>query len=118
MIYEKELLNLVPLYGDLPESISGTTSVSSPKTNAMHDALTLIEDGSKPLLELPWRKARRIFLDRLEREYLRRLLESTKGHIGQTAKMADIQPRSIFDKMKNTVCVRRISEYKWLTDGF
>jgi len=85
---------------DLPESISGTTSVSFSKTHAVHDELTLTAHGSKPLLGLPWRKARRIFLDRLEREYLRRLLESTKGHIGQTAKMAGMQPRSLFDKMK------------------
>jgi len=85
---------------DLPESISGTISAPSPQIRTMHDVLTLTADGSKPLLELPWRKTRRIFLNRLEREYLRRLLESTRGHIGQTAKMAGMQPRSLFDKMK------------------
>ncbi len=85
---------------DLPESISGTTSAHSLKIHTMHDVLTHTANGSKPLLKLPWRKARRIFLDRLEREYLSRLLESTNGHIGQTAKIADMRPRSLFDKMK------------------
>jgi two-component system response regulator AtoC len=91
---------------DLPESISGTTSTSAlrkesrgQQSHATSD-LTLMAGGSKSLLDLPWRKARRIFLNRLEREYLRRLLESTKGHIGQTAKLANMQPRSLFDKMK------------------
>jgi DNA-binding NtrC family response regulator len=85
---------------DLPESISSTASTSGQHLHTASDLLTFTTDGSKPVLELPWRKARRIFLDRLEREYLRRLLESTKGHIGQTAKVANMQPRSLFDKMK------------------
>lgn len=85
---------------DLPESISGTISASSQKSHVMPDTFRFSEDGTKSLLELPWRKMRRIFLDRLEREYLGRLLESTKGHIGRTAKMAGMRPRSLFDKMK------------------
>jgi len=85
---------------DLPESISGITSACSRKSHAVPDVLRLTEDGAKSILELSWRKTRRLFLDRLEREYLRRLLTSTKGHIGQTAKRAGMQPRSLFDKMK------------------
>jgi two-component system response regulator AtoC len=85
---------------DLPESIGGTASTSASQSHATSDVLTLPTDGTKSLVEMPWRNARRIFLNRLEREYLRQLLESTKGHIGQTAKLAGMQPRSLFDKMK------------------
>jgi DNA-binding NtrC family response regulator len=85
---------------DLPESIGGTTSTSVQQPHTASDLLTLSADGTKSLVEMPWRNARRIFLARLEREYLRQLLESTKGHIGQTAKLAGMQPRSLFDKMK------------------
>ena len=85
---------------DLPESIGGTVSASVQQPHATSDLLTLPADVNKTLVEMPWRNARRIFLNRLEREYLRQLLESTKGHIGRTAKLAGMQPRSLFDKMK------------------
>jgi two-component system response regulator AtoC len=85
---------------DLPESIRGTASASIHEQHSVSDVLKLGIDSSKSLIEQPWRTARRTFLNHLEREYFKRLLESAKGHIGQTAKRANIQPRSLFDKMR------------------
>lgn len=85
---------------DLPESISNTASKSAHESHDIPDVLTLTADDLKSLPEMPWRKVRSLFLNRLEREYIRRLLESTQGNIGRTAKLADMQPRSLFDKMK------------------
>ena len=85
---------------DLPESISGTASTFARESHSMLDMLTQGTEDSMSFLEQPWRTVRRKFLDRLEREYLKQLLESTKGHIGRTAKRADMRPRSLFDKMK------------------
>jgi two-component system response regulator AtoC len=85
---------------DLPESIRGVASAPAYQSPATGDILALMTEDSKSLLKLPWRTARKVFLDRLEREYLWQLLKETKGHIGQTAKLANIRPRSLFDKMQ------------------
>jgi two-component system response regulator AtoC len=85
---------------DLPESISGAATAPSQQLHAESAVPPLTADGSKSLADQPWRTVRREYLDRLEREYLRQLLDYTGGHIGQTAKRAQMQPRSLFDKMK------------------
>ncbi|MBN2316440.1 MAG: sigma-54-dependent Fis family transcriptional regulator [Sedimentisphaerales bacterium] len=85
---------------DLPESISGTMSPTPRPSHSMLDVLAPMTEDSEFLRKHPWRTVRRTFLDRLEREYLRQLLESTNGHIGRTAKLADMRSRSLFDKMK------------------
>jgi two-component system response regulator AtoC len=85
---------------DLPDSIRGTASAPAKEQQSISDMLKLPTDSSKFLLEQPWPTARRMFLNHLEREYFKHLLESTKGHIGQTAKRANIRPRSLFDKMR------------------
>ena len=51
-------------------------------------------------LQQPLREARQKLLAEFERAYLAGLLESTGGKIGETAKRAGIQPRSLFEKMK------------------
>jgi two-component system response regulator AtoC len=85
---------------DLPQSMSGETPAPTQRIHAESGVPALTADGSKSLAEQPWRTVRREFLDRLKQKYLRQLLESTKGHIGQTAKRSEMQPRSLFDKMK------------------
>ncbi|MCB9555911.1 MAG: sigma-54-dependent Fis family transcriptional regulator [Deltaproteobacteria bacterium] len=51
-------------------------------------------------LKRPWRDVRREVLERAEKAYLEALLKETRGHIGQTAHRAGMQPRSLFDKLK------------------
>lgn len=45
-------------------------------------------------------EARQEVVHAFEREYLRRLLTATGGRIGETARRAGIQPRSLYEKMK------------------
>lgn len=84
---------------DLPESIANAGGVS---LHAFSDSpvTALLPADDETLLEQPWRKVRRAVVERVEREYLQRLLQSNRGHIGLTAKRAGMQPRSLFDKMK------------------
>ena len=83
---------------DLPEMLAKHISPDPLKT--VGPAVLPMQDGWDALLKQPWRQVRRTILDRMEREYLDRLLKSTGGHIGRTAKRAGMQPRSLFDKMK------------------
>lgn len=46
------------------------------------------------------RQARDSTLTAMERVFLQRLLEVTKGRVGRTAALAGIRPRSLYDKMK------------------
>lgn len=84
---------------DLPVSISGENITIggemlllpiSHKMESFPDAW-----AGKPLHEI-----RREVLDTFERNYLAGLLRLTKGRVGETAKRAGIQPRSLFDKMR------------------
>ena len=85
---------------DLPESISGlmpTTDPEFPTPEAVEDErLSVPQDW----LKQPLRDARQKLLTEFERAYLAGLLEATGGRIGETAKRAGIQPRSLFEKMK------------------
>ncbi len=81
---------------DLPESISGRPIAS--KASLLLDQAFNGQDYPS-LGERPWREVRLAVLDRLEREYLVRLLRVTHGHINEVARRAGIGPRSLFDKM-------------------
>ena len=52
-------------------------------------------------LKRPLGEARQEVLEQFERAYLAGLLEETGGRVGETARRAGIQPRSLFDKMKH-----------------
>jgi len=52
-------------------------------------------------LRRPWREVRKALLDRVERAYLAGLLERTDGRIGETARLAGMRPRSLFDKLRH-----------------
>jgi transcriptional regulator with GAF, ATPase, and Fis domain len=58
------------------------------------------EELPRTLLARPWREVRRDALARLERAYLGGLLEETKGRIGETARRAGMEPRSLYEKMR------------------
>jgi DNA-binding NtrC family response regulator len=51
-------------------------------------------------LRRPWRDVRREVLARVERAYLAGLLEATQGRVGETARRAGMEPRSLHAKMK------------------
>ena len=52
-------------------------------------------------LEKPLAEARREVLETFERAYLSGLLKATGGRVGETARRAGIEPRSLYDKMKH-----------------
>jgi len=79
---------------DLPESITGPKEVSLQE---------LSQDPSifpDEWLQKPLKDARRDILEQFERSYLTSLLTSTNGRVGEAAKKAGIDTRSLYDKMK------------------
>jgi DNA-binding NtrC family response regulator len=52
------------------------------------------------LLGKPIRSARREVIDAFERAYLNAQLRTTRGRIGETAGLAGIKERSLFDLMR------------------
>ena len=84
---------------DLPANISG---LAAPDTELPTPQVMDEENLQVPRewLRLPLREAREKLLTEFERAYLASLLEATGGRIGETAKQAGIQPRSLFDKMR------------------
>ncbi|MBN1359906.1 MAG: sigma-54-dependent Fis family transcriptional regulator [Sedimentisphaerales bacterium] len=84
---------------DLPESVRGKGVTLAQES--LFRCSSLSEGNSDAeLYERPWQDVRRVVLERLEREYLVRLLESTRGRVSETARRAGIGPRSLFDKMR------------------
>ena len=57
-------------------------------------------DLPEAMLERPWREVRLQVLNQVERAYLAGLLQQTSGRIGETARRARMQPRSLYEKMK------------------
>jgi DNA-binding NtrC family response regulator len=79
---------------DLPQSITGLEGVSLQELSQ--------DPGAFPeeWLQKPLKDARREILEQFERSYLTSLLTLTNGRIGEAAKKAGIDSRSLFDKMK------------------
>ena len=90
--------NTVIALSDLPESISGTTA-AAPDADSAPDSghrLRLPKEClGKPLCEV-----REGCLADLEQQYIEGLLVATRGRIGETAKRAGIQQRSLYSIMK------------------
>jgi len=84
---------------DLPANISGLVAADAelPTPQVMDDE-NLQVPGE--WLKLPLREAREKLLTEFERAYLASLLEASGGRIGETARRAGIQPRSLFEKMR------------------
>ena len=78
----------------LPKSITGLEVISR-------------DEGSyaaghwpQELMDRPLKEARKSIFRNFEKDYLARLLKTTKGRVGDVAKRAGIDSRSVFDKMK------------------
>ena len=84
---------------DLPLNISRRG-----KSTKIHAASELKSEDTgelqEELLQKSLQEARSEMLEKFERTYLSGLLSLTNGRVGETAKRAGIQPRSLFDKMK------------------
>jgi DNA-binding NtrC family response regulator len=80
--------------GDLPRSISGALAADDGSTGGADLPL------APQLLDLPIRDARRDAVAAFERAYLSRLLERTRGRVGETARLAGITERSLYDLMQ------------------
>jgi two-component system response regulator AtoC len=84
---------------DLPEGISSPCRTAKPASGAPAAGDTGRE-LPREWLERPLRELRREMLASFERDYFAALLRSTGGKVGETARRAGIQPRSLFDKMR------------------
>jgi len=85
--------------GDLPAGITGAL-----QEKLLPLARAPGREGEDALpaswLGKPWSEVREELLGRLERAYFAGLLETTGGRVGETAELAGIRPRSLYDKMK------------------
>ena len=79
---------------DLPQSITGREEISLQELSQSPEAFP------KEWLHKPLREVRRDILEQFEKSYLTSLLISTNGRVGQAAKKAGIDTRSLYDKMK------------------
>ncbi len=91
---------------DLPESISGTAA-ASPGAGPAADSAHRRERRVSAKVQLPetWltkplHEVRETFFSDLERQYIEGLLRATGGRIGDAAKRAGLQERSLYEKMK------------------
>ncbi len=85
--------------GDLPENIARWAEGEAPPERSHvpeHGGLTLPKDW----LNRPWREVKREVLDACERLYLEQQLAATGGRVGETALRAGIDPRSLYEKMR------------------
>jgi len=84
---------------DLPTNISGKsegTTMNSASLLHPPDLGNLQEEW----LQKPLQEVRKEVLEKFEHSYLSGLLRLTNGRVGETAKRAGIQSRSLFDKMQ------------------
>lgn len=83
---------------DLPDGIAEPSADLSRKA-----AFTFESDSNSfpaQWLEKPIRAARQAVVTEFEKAYLSRLLQLTGGRVGETARRAGIEPRSLFEKMR------------------
>ena len=80
---------------DLPATISGHEEVSIRELSRNPDVFP------EELAQRPLKEARTEVLEQFEKGYLTRLLTVTNGRVGETAKRAGVDTRTLFDKMKH-----------------
>jgi DNA-binding NtrC family response regulator len=91
---------------DLPESIAGTVATSpgaGPAPNPAHRRerrMSATVQLPETWLTKPLHEVRDAFLSDLEQQYIEGLLLATGGRIGEAAKRAGLQERSLYEKMK------------------
>jgi len=83
---------------DLPEAVAGAASARPGAVSPAH--VLAAEDLPAEVLQRPLQEVRQEILENVERAYLTALLRETGGRVGETARRAGIEPRSLYDKMK------------------
>jgi len=101
----RELINIIERAMLLCENDTITCdhlprSVTEPETASDDEKSYDAGDWPEELMDKPLKEARKRIFRKFERDYLVRLLQSTKGRVGEVAKRAGIDSRSVFDKMK------------------
>lgn len=81
---------------DLPQNVSLRTTLPVATAATVGDSLPLPERWPEMCL----RDLRNLVVEQLEARYLDELLRATEGRVGETAELAGIQPRSLFEKMR------------------
>ena len=84
---------------DLPGTISGVVREGD-RARAGLDVPTCPEDVPAAWLDRPLREIRGEIVETVERSYLAAMLRETSGCVGDTARRAGMEPRSLYDKMK------------------
>ena len=84
---------------DLPVAISRAPAGRGGAESLMQ-ILSAPIDLPPEILRRPLPEVREAMVENLERSYLTALLRETAGRVGETAKRARIEPRSLYDKMK------------------
>ena len=82
---------------DLPEALTATRD--GPRSAGSMPEQT-IELDAGAWLDAPLETGRARLIEQFERIYLSSALERTEGNIGRTAKLAGIDPRTLYNKMK------------------
>jgi DNA-binding NtrC family response regulator len=82
---------------ELPVTVSGSDPALASLTGAASAGPVRLPDE---WLQRPWRDVRSAFVGQLERAYLEGLLQQTGGRIGETARQAGMEPRSLHEKMR------------------
>jgi DNA-binding NtrC family response regulator len=86
---------------DLPEAVQGNAR----RPNEEGRAVQPVDDGTFPgappdWLERPLAEVRDAVVAEMEKRYLHALLEESQGRVGETARRAGIDPRSVYNKMR------------------
>ena len=76
---------------DLPHALGGQAGGAGATAGSL-----LREEWS----ELPWTEVRRRVLEQAERDYFENLLERCGGRVGEVARRAGIDPRSLYEKLR------------------
>ena len=84
---------------ELPESVRAIRTDIQTEAVSDEDLREAVEIDAE-WLHKPWQDVRASVLERVERVYLVGLLQITNGRVGETARKAGLNPRSVFQKMK------------------
>ena len=87
-------------FEDFPPAVVGADRREARASNASPPDTRRRDEVDPGWLDRPLREVRQQAIQDLERAYLSAQLERTSGRVGETARRAGIQPRSLFDKMR------------------
>ena len=85
---------------DLPAAIAGTARGMGSPVDERARPCAGWERFWEGSFDLPLPEARTAVVDEYEREYLRRLLEQTGGRVGEAARLAGVDERTLHNKMR------------------